>query len=76
MLMIGSNAGMIGMAKEHLGLSLALHVPVFVVLTKIDMYVALRSEGRLPTQKVGGGHVDLAWFAESNHEPRVHPMRA
>lgn len=37
MLMIGSNAGIIGMTKEHLGLALALNVPVFVVITKIDM---------------------------------------
>lgn len=37
MLMIGANAGIVGMTKEHLGLSLALSVPVFVVVTKIDM---------------------------------------
>jgi len=37
MLMIGSNAGIIGTTKEHLGLALALNVPVFVVVTKIDM---------------------------------------
>ncbi|XP_046854651.1 GTP-binding protein 1-like [Xenia sp. Carnegie-2017] len=37
MLMVGANAGIIGMTKEHLGLSLALNVPVFVVVTKIDM---------------------------------------
>lgn len=37
MLMIGANAGVIGMCKEHLGLALALNVPVFVVITKIDM---------------------------------------
>lgn len=37
MLMIGSNAGIVGMTKEHLGLSLALGVPVLVVITKIDM---------------------------------------
>lgn len=37
MLMIGANAGIIGMTKEHLGLALALQVPVFVVVTKIDM---------------------------------------
>jgi hypothetical protein len=37
MLMIGANAGIIGMTKEHLGLALALHKPVFVVITKIDM---------------------------------------
>jgi len=27
----------LGMTKEHLGLALALNVPVFVVITKIDM---------------------------------------
>ncbi|ODM93113.1 GTP-binding protein 1 [Orchesella cincta] len=37
MLMVGSNAGVVGMTKEHLGLALALSVPVFVVVTKIDM---------------------------------------
>lgn len=37
MLIIGANAGIIGMAKEHLGLALALQVPVFIVITKIDM---------------------------------------
>ena len=37
MLMIGSNAGVVGTTKEHLGLALALNVPVFVVVTKIDM---------------------------------------
>lgn len=34
---IGANAGIVGMTKEHLGLALALGVPVFVVITKIDM---------------------------------------
>ncbi|KAI8611271.1 P-loop containing nucleoside triphosphate hydrolase protein [Chytriomyces sp. MP71] len=37
MLMIGANAGIIGMTKEHLGLALALNVPVYIVITKIDM---------------------------------------
>ncbi|VDL94973.1 unnamed protein product [Schistocephalus solidus] len=37
MLMVGANAGIIGMTKEHLGLALALSVPVFVVITKVDM---------------------------------------
>ena len=37
MLMVGSNMGIVGMTKEHLGLALALNVPVFVVVTKIDM---------------------------------------
>jgi GTPase len=29
--------GVVGMTKEHLGISLALRVPVFIVVTKIDM---------------------------------------
>ncbi|XP_030202243.1 GTP-binding protein 1 isoform X1 [Gadus morhua] len=37
MLMVGSNAGIVGTTREHLGLALALNVPVFVVVTKIDM---------------------------------------
>nr|VZI38766.1 unnamed protein product [Spirometra erinaceieuropaei] len=37
MLMVGANAGIVGMTKEHLGLALALSVPVFVVITKVDM---------------------------------------
>lgn len=34
---MGANAGVVGMTKEHLGLALALNVPVFVIVTKIDM---------------------------------------
>jgi len=37
MLMIGANMGVSGMTKEHLGIVLALRVPVFLVVTKIDM---------------------------------------
>ncbi|KAL3238765.1 hypothetical protein MRX96_021798 [Rhipicephalus microplus] len=38
MLMVGANAGVVGMTKEHLGLALALSVPVFVVVTKMDIF--------------------------------------
>lgn len=44
---IGSNAGIVGMTKEHLGLALALNVPVFVVVTKIDMCPANILQGEL-----------------------------
>uniref|UniRef100_A0A3B3DHB5 GTP-binding protein 1 n=1 Tax=Oryzias melastigma TaxID=30732 RepID=A0A3B3DHB5_ORYME len=47
MLMVGSNAGIVGMTKEHLGLALALNVPVFVVVTKIDMCPTLRETLKL-----------------------------
>ena len=34
---MGANAGIVGMSKEHLGVALALRVPVFFVITKVDM---------------------------------------
>lgn len=37
MLMVGANAGLIGMAKEHLALAFALSMPVLVVISKVDM---------------------------------------
>ena len=37
MLIVGSNMGIVGMTKEHLGISLALRVPVFIVVTKTDL---------------------------------------
>jgi len=37
LLMVAANNGIIGMSKEHLGIALALNVPVMVVITKIDI---------------------------------------
>jgi GTPase len=37
MLMVGANAGLVGMSKEHLGIVVSLGVPVMVIITKIDM---------------------------------------
>jgi hypothetical protein len=34
-LMVGANAGLIGMSKEHLAIALALNVPVVVCITKV-----------------------------------------
>ncbi|KAI8475927.1 MAG: GTP binding protein [Monoraphidium minutum] len=36
-MMLGANMGVVGMAKEHLGVALALKVPVFFVVTKTDI---------------------------------------
>lgn len=36
-LMVGANMGLVGMCKEHLGVALALKVPVFFVVTKTDI---------------------------------------
>ena len=37
MLVIGANMGVLRMTKEHLAIALALKVPVFVVITKVDI---------------------------------------
>lgn len=36
-LIVGGNAGVVGMCKEHLGVALALRVPVFFIVTKVDI---------------------------------------
>ena len=36
MVLVGANAGLVGMCKEHLGIVLALRVPAFFVVSKID----------------------------------------
>ena len=37
MIVIGANMGLSKMTKEHLGISLFLNIPFFIVLTKIDI---------------------------------------
>jgi GTPase len=37
MLVVGANMGISRMTKEHLGITLALGVPIFFVITKIDI---------------------------------------
>ncbi|KAH9489526.1 GTP binding protein [Bulinus truncatus] len=37
MLVVSANTGIVGTTKEHLGYALALKVPVFVVVNKVDM---------------------------------------
>ena len=37
MIIVGANMGLTKMTREHLGVTLALKIPFFVVLTKIDM---------------------------------------
>ena len=39
MITVGSDRGVIGMAKEHLTLAIALKIPIIVVITKIDIAV-------------------------------------
>jgi translation elongation factor EF-Tu-like GTPase len=34
---VGGNAGLVGMSREHFGIALALRIPAFFVVSKIDM---------------------------------------
>jgi len=38
LLVVGANAGLIGMSKEHLSIALALSVPVVVCVTKVSRW--------------------------------------
>lgn len=37
MVTIGGDRGIIGMTKEHMGIAIALNIPIFIVITKIDI---------------------------------------
>mmetsp|Transcript_7483 Transcript_7483/g.18329 ORF Transcript_7483/g.18329 Transcript_7483/m.18329 type:complete len:689 (-) Transcript_7483:399-2465(-) len=37
MVVVGANHGVTRMTKEHLGVAIALHVPVLIVVTKVDL---------------------------------------
>ena len=37
MLVIGANMGVSRMTKEHIGITMALKIPMFVVITKLDL---------------------------------------
>ncbi|KAL2086059.1 hypothetical protein ACEWY4_017118 [Coilia grayii] len=42
MLVVGANTGIVGTTREHLGLAMALKVPIFVVVSKVDVCVCAR----------------------------------
>lgn len=37
LIVVGANYGLSRMTKEHLGIALALNIPIFFVVTKVDM---------------------------------------
>ncbi|KAI7899038.1 translation protein [Cokeromyces recurvatus] len=71
MLMVGANAGMIGMSKEHLGLALSLSIPVLVVITKIDRcpdHVLQETLKELATILKSKSCRKIPLFIENNHD--------
>jgi len=49
MLVVSASAGVVGMTQEHLGIAVALEVPFFVVVTKVDCVPAGRLASTLDT---------------------------
>ena len=37
MLVISANSGLVTMTKEHIGYAIALEVPFFIIMTKVDI---------------------------------------
>lgn len=71
MLMVGANAGMIGMSKEHLGLALSLGIPVLVVITKIDQcpaHVLEKNIKQLNSILKSKSCRKIPLFVENNHD--------
>jgi GTPase len=60
MIIVGANMGVQRMTKEHLGIALALKIPLFIVLTKIDIAPDTVMKDTLETIKklilMSGGH--------------------
>ncbi|EGG24686.1 GTP-binding protein 1 [Cavenderia fasciculata] len=87
MLMVSANNGCVGMTKEHLGIALALRVPVFVVVTKIDrcpenvmtetmndIKKILKSPGSRKLPVVIHNHDDVVVAARSFVSDRIAPI--
>lgn len=78
MLMVGANAGMIGMSKEHLGLALSLGIPVLVVITKIDRcpaHVLEKTIKELTSILKSKSCRKIPLFVENNHDVVMTAVR-
>jgi len=65
MLVVSASAGVVGMTQEHLGIAVALEVPFFVVVTKVDMVSTQRLDQTLKTV------ADILKSAGANKVPLV-----
>jgi len=87
MIIIGANMGVQRMTKEHLGIALALKIPIFIVITKIDIapsdiykqtldYITkvLKSTGTQKLPVVIRDSDDLKVYSESILFDRVCPI--
>lgn len=87
MIVIGANMGVQRMTKEHLGIALALKVPIFIAITKVDIappeiykqtidYITkvLRSKGAQKMPIIVREADDISVYAESMVSDRVCPI--
>jgi GTPase len=87
MIIIGANMGVQRMTKEHLGIALALKIPIFIVITKIDIapadiykqtldYISkvLKSTGTQKLPVIIRDTDDVQVYAESIQNDRVCPI--
>lgn len=87
MIVVGANMGVSRMTREHLGISLALGVPIFVVVTKVDIAPPSVYEETLSTlvkimkhpqagktPMVVGQEHDLTVLAQSINSKKVCPI--
>ena len=87
MIIVGANMGVSRMTKEHLGISLALKVPIFIVITKIDISPAdvyektkdtlvkiLKSPGCQRMPVVVKPEDDVAIYAQNLASDKVTPI--
>ncbi len=87
MIIIGANMGVQRMTKEHLGIALALKIPIYIVITKIDIapvdiykqtldYITkvLKSTGTQKLPVVVREQDDISVYAESILFDRICPI--
>jgi GTPase len=87
LIVIGANMGVQRMTKEHLGIALALKIPLFIVITKIDIAPAeiykqtldyitkvLKSTGTQKLPVVVRESDDISVYAESILFDRICPI--
>jgi GTPase len=87
MIVIGANMGVSRMTREHLGIALALKIPIFIVITKIDIapeevlkktvntitkILKLPSVNKMPLMVKDGS--DMMKFSEGLNSGKVVPI--
>lgn len=77
MLIVGGNAGLIGMSKEHLGVALALNVPIIVCVTKVRLWASpeLTIDRHDTTQHHGADGLDAEKGASEPRMPQDASLR-